>query len=173
MRSLVPKIIVALSTFIIGLGCAYLLLCPQPVLEPLLDAPAAIAVSNVEPIVSEPEPFDLCEDARRRAKSMMAADMYRAATHTIFGGSLEGKKICKPAPIYPQKALEAKVSGIVTVKLLVNETGLVVSAHAVKGPRLLRKAAEDAAREAVLAPNLLGGEPVNVTGLVTYEFVLP
>jgi TonB family protein len=103
---------------------------------------------------------------------MMSADWYRAATYTISGGSLEGKKICKPAPVYPQKALEAKVSGIVTVKLLVNETGLVVSARAIKGPRLLRKAAEGAAREAVFAPNLLGGEPVNVKGLVTYEFVL-
>ncbi len=130
-------------------------------------------MSNVQSTVSDAEPLDLCEDARQRAKSMMAADWYRAAPYTISAGNLEGKKICKPAPAYPQKALDAKVSGIVTVKLLVNETGVVVSARAVKGPRLLRKAAEDAAPGAVFAPNLLGGEPVNVTGLVTYEFVLP
>jgi outer membrane biosynthesis protein TonB len=174
MRSLIPKIIVALFTFVIGIGCAYLLLYPYSASEPQHDVLApATDVPNAQPTVPEIEPFDSCEDARQRAKSMMAADWYRAATYTIFGGSLEGKKICKPSPVYPQKALDAKVSGIITVKLLVNETGIVLSARAVKGPRLLRKAAEDAARGAVFAPNLLGGEPVNVWGLVTYEFVLP
>jgi TonB family protein len=172
MRSLVPKIIVALSTFITGVGCAYLLSSPHSASAPRPDVPAEVASPNVETAGPRRGPFNSCEGARRRARSRVAADWYRPATHTVSGGNLEGKRMCKPAPVYPQQALDGKVTGIVTVKLLINDAGLVVSARAVKGPGLLQKAAEEAARETVFAPNLLRGEPVNVTGFVTYEFVL-
>ena len=157
MKSLILKIAVALCTFTVGLASAYLVLL--------------VAVTpNAELMEAVIPPLDICESARERAKSA-SATWY--ATYRVYGGCLEGKKICKPAPVYSQEAVYRRVSGTVTVQLLVSASGSVISAHAIEGPKLLRKAAEDAAREAVFSPNMLGGEPVNVAGFISYEFVLP
>ncbi|HEV2864129.1 MAG TPA: TonB family protein [Pyrinomonadaceae bacterium] len=90
----------------------------------------------------------------------------------VSGGILNGKAVSKPAPEYPEEARAAGVEGTVTVKILVDEEGKVVTAEAVSGPELLRPAAEAAARLARLSPTRLSGEPVRVSGLLTYNFVL-
>jgi TonB family protein len=88
-------------------------------------------------------------------------------------GVINGKAISKPSPIYPQIAKAARAEGMVTVQVTINEEGRVISAHAVSGHPLLRGAAEKAAYEAVFSPTLLSGKPVKVTGVMTYNFVLP
>jgi periplasmic protein TonB len=90
----------------------------------------------------------------------------------ISGGVLNGKAISKPQPPYPQIAKAARASGTVTVQITVDESGRVISASAVSGHPLLRAAAEGAARQARFSPTLLSGQPVKVTGVITYNFVL-
>jgi periplasmic protein TonB len=90
----------------------------------------------------------------------------------ISGGVLNGKAISKPQPPYPQIAKAARASGTVTVQITVDEGGRVISASAVSGHPLLRAAAEGAARQARFSPTLLSGQPVKVTGVITYNFVL-
>ncbi|MBA3716049.1 MAG: TonB family protein [Pyrinomonadaceae bacterium] len=85
---------------------------------------------------------------------------------------LNGRAISKPIPPYPQIAKITRVSGVVTVQILVDETGRVVSAHATNGPQMLRLAAVRAAYEARFSPTMLGKQPVKVSGLMTYNFVL-
>lgn len=85
---------------------------------------------------------------------------------------LNGRAISKPIPPYPQIAKITRVSGVVTVQILVDETGRVVSAHATNGPQMLRLAAVRAAYEARFSPTILGTQPVKVSGLMTYNFVL-
>ncbi|HEV2905507.1 MAG TPA: TonB family protein [Pyrinomonadaceae bacterium] len=91
----------------------------------------------------------------------------------IAGGVLNGKAISKPEPVYPPVAKAARASGSVTVEILVDESGRVVSASAVSGHPLLQGAAVTAAREARFSPTLLSGQPVKVSGVLTYNFVLP
>lgn len=91
---------------------------------------------------------------------------------TISGGVLNGKAISKPQPLYPSLAKAARTQGTVAVKVVVDETGSVVSAEAVSGHPLLRAAAVAAARQAKFSPTLLSGKPVKVSGLLTYNFVL-
>jgi TonB family protein len=90
----------------------------------------------------------------------------------ISGGVLNGKAVSKPQPAYPPIAKAAGASGTVTVQILVDEEGNVVSAAAVSGHPLLQQAAVAAAREAKFSPTLLSGQPVRVSGVVTYNFVL-
>jgi protein TonB len=85
---------------------------------------------------------------------------------------LNGKAISKPMPPYPPIAKAAKASGTVVVQVLIDEAGKVVEAHAVSGHPLLQKAAENAARNARFSPTQLSGQPVKVTGVITYNFVL-
>lgn len=89
---------------------------------------------------------------------------------TIAGGVLDGKVISKPEPTYPPTARAVHASGRVTVQVVVDESGKVTSAQAVSGHPLLQAAATEAAKKARLAPTLLSGKPVKVTGLLTYNF---
>ena len=88
----------------------------------------------------------------------------------ISGGVLNGKAISKPEPEYPEIAKAAGAQGTVTVQILVDQEGNVVSASAVSGHPLLQAAAVAAARQAKFSPTLLSGQPVKVSGVVTYNF---
>jgi TonB family protein len=89
----------------------------------------------------------------------------------ISGGVLNGRAISKPMPHYPAIAKAANASGTVVVQVLIDEDGKVTEAHAISGHPLLREPAEDAARNARFAPTQLSGQPVKVTGVITYKFV--
>lgn len=90
----------------------------------------------------------------------------------VSEGALDGKSISKPQPPYPALAKAARASGLVTVRVTVDETGHVVSATPVSGHPLLHAAAVAAAKQARFAPTLRDGEPVKVTGVLSYTFVL-
>lgn len=96
----------------------------------------------------------------------------RPPSAPISGGVLNGRAISKPAPPYPAIARAARASGVVTVQILVDEQGRVVSARAVNGHPLLQQAAVQAAYQARFSPTLLSGQPVRVSGVITYNFVL-
>ena len=61
---------------------------------------------------------------------------------------------------------------MVVVQVTVDEEGKVISASAVSGHPLLRQAAVQAAYQARFSPTLLSGQPVKVTGTITYNFNL-
>ena len=90
----------------------------------------------------------------------------------VPGGALDGKAVSKPAPSYPALAKAARASGTVTVRVLVDEQGHVVSARGVTGHPLLQQAAVAAARQARFSPTVRDGAPVKVSGVLTYNFVL-
>ncbi|MFL6212238.1 MAG: TonB family protein [Pyrinomonadaceae bacterium] len=90
----------------------------------------------------------------------------------ISQGVLNGKAISKPQPPYPPIAKAARASGTVVVAIIVDESGRVTSAHATSGHPLLQQAATQAAYQARFSPTLLSGQPVKVSGFITYNFVL-
>ena len=87
-------------------------------------------------------------------------------------GSLNEKAVSLPKPVYPAEAKRLKVSGPVTVRVVVDENGNVTSAKAIDGPAPLREPAEAAARQAKFAPTTQNGITVKVTGILTYNFAL-
>jgi len=90
---------------------------------------------------------------------------------TVSGGVLNGKAVSLPKPPYPPAARAVRASGAVTVQVLIDETGRVVSASAASGHPLLQAAAVSAARQARFSPTMLSGQPVKVSGIITYNFV--
>jgi TonB family protein len=94
----------------------------------------------------------------------------RRAVRIISGGVLNSKAISLPQPVYPPAARSVGASGAVQIQVLVDETGKVISASAAGGHPLLQAAAVVAARQAVFAPTLLSGQPVKVSGILTYIF---
>jgi len=89
----------------------------------------------------------------------------------IIGGVINGKAISLPQPAYPEEAKAVRAQGVVRVRVVIDETGKVIRTCAVEGPALLTKASEMAARRAVFTPTKLSGQPVKVTGVITYNFV--
>jgi TonB family protein len=90
----------------------------------------------------------------------------------VVEGSLSGKETTLMKPEYPARAKTEGVSGKVTVAVLVNKQGLVVSARALTGQPLLRVAAVAAARKAKFSPEKLAGERSKISGTITYNFKL-
>jgi protein TonB len=89
----------------------------------------------------------------------------------ISGGVLNGKAISLPKPAYPAIAKSAHASGTVVVQVVIDENGHVISAQAIKGHPLLQAVSVAAARGARFSPTKLSGQPVKVTGVITYNFV--
>lgn len=95
----------------------------------------------------------------------------KPAPKTVSGGVLNGKATSLPKPAYPPAAKAVRASGAVSVQVLIDESGRVVSASAVSGHPLLRSAAVSAAQGARFSPTLLSGQAVKVSGVITYNFV--
>jgi protein TonB len=90
----------------------------------------------------------------------------------VSGGVLNGTAINLPPPLYPDAAKRMRTQGIVSVDVILDETGKVVSANASTGPPILREAAVQAALKARFSPTKLSGQPVKVSGVINYKFAL-
>lgn len=90
----------------------------------------------------------------------------------VSGGVLNGIAVSLPAPLYPDAAKRSRTSGLVTVEVVIDEMGRVISAVATGGPAALRDVAEQAALKARFSPTKLSGQPVKVAGLINYKFAI-
>jgi len=85
---------------------------------------------------------------------------------------LNTRALSLPKPNYPQMAKMIGLQGRVTVQVLIDETGKVISARAVDGHPMFRQVSESAAYQARFSPARLNDQPVKVSGVITYNFVL-
>jgi protein TonB len=90
----------------------------------------------------------------------------------VSKGVITGLALVLPKPPYPAIAKQAGAHGAVTVQVLVDETGKVISAKVISGHPLLVATAQQAAFGARFSPTKLGEQAVKVSGVITYNFVL-
>jgi hypothetical protein len=88
----------------------------------------------------------------------------------ISGGILNGTAIDLPKPIAVRTTAGRKLSGKVSVQVVIGEDGSVISAFRVSGDDRFRIAAETAAMHAKFKPTLLDQSPAKVSGLILYRF---
>jgi TonB family protein len=87
-------------------------------------------------------------------------------------GSLIDKATQRINPSYPQTAKTARITGIVTVYVEVDPTGVVSTVQSTSGPAMLRQAAMEAARRWKFRPTMVDGQPVRVSGFINFNFTL-
>ncbi|MCS6873350.1 MAG: TonB family protein [Pyrinomonadaceae bacterium] len=87
-------------------------------------------------------------------------------------GRLNSRAIELVRPEYPQNARQMGASGIVVIRVLIDEEGKVIMAKAISGHMLLRSSAEDAAKQSKFAPVIVDGKPTKASGVVLYNFVM-
>lgn len=80
------------------------------------------------------------------------------------------KLIRQAAANYPKNAKDLKIEGQVPVEVSVDAKGKVVSATALSGNAMLRRAAEDAARKSKFEAAKVAGKPVGGKITLTYKF---
>ncbi len=85
---------------------------------------------------------------------------------------LQGKAIVRRTPDYPIIAKQARLEGSVSVEVMISPDGRVESARAVSGHAILKAAAAAAATGWRFQPTLLNGTPVQVTGVIVFNFKL-
>jgi protein TonB len=99
-----------------------------------------------------------------------SADGAKRDNSPVAVGSLAAKARQRVQPSYPQIAKVARVTGVVTVYLIVNEKGEVESVQRSDGPAQLQQAAAEAARRWKFHPTVVDGQTVRVTGYVSFNF---
>lgn len=92
---------------------------------------------------------------------------------TISLGRIDSRVIEIPKPVYPVEAKDAKISGVVTALVLVDETGKVIWARVRTGHPLLQAAVKTVVCQARLKPFKVNGDFVKTNGVLTYKFELP
>jgi TonB family protein len=100
-------------------------------------------------------------------------DSNNRTSQTISGGVVNGKAVNLPKPGYPLAARAVRATGAVSVQVVIDENGGVISAQAVSGHPLLQQASVAAAQQAKFQPTLVSGSPVKVTGVIVYNFAIP
>jgi len=95
----------------------------------------------------------------------------RPIPRQISGGVLNGEALSLPKPVYPPAARAVQATGAVSVQVLVDEEGNVISASAVSGHPLLRASAVEAARAAKFPVTRFSGQAVKVSGVITYNVI--
>lgn len=90
----------------------------------------------------------------------------------VSKGVITSEALSLPKPVYPEMAKRMQLQGKVTIQVLIDETGKVISAHVLDGHPLFKQAAERAAFQARFSPTRLSDQPVKVSGVISYNFVL-
>lgn len=161
------RLLVALITFGVGVAASWLTSSGSHTRQQyLVEETAHVYVFQTRDAYPPPAVM-----GTRECKSGLKQPEFGEAD-VVEGGILNGKARSLPAAVYPPAAKSAGVEGTVYVRVTVDETGSVSDARSLGGPRMLGRAAEDAAREALFAPTRLSGRPVKVTGVLSYNFTL-
>ena len=78
----------------------------------------------------------------------------------------------KVAPIYPEDAKKAKISGKVELEAVIGKSGDVENLKVISGPKELQQSALDAVRQWKYKPFLLNGTPVEVKTTINITYSL-
>jgi protein TonB len=103
-------------------------------------------------------------------KSAPKTEEPKKITRPVSGGVLNGKATYLAKPPYPASARMLRLADSVSVQILIDENGNVVSAKAVSGNPILRAVSETAARQSKFSPTKLSDQAVKVTGVIVYQF---
>ena len=85
---------------------------------------------------------------------------------------LNSQALVLPKPKYPPLAIQIRLQGTVQVQVLIDEGGKVISAKALGGHPMLITEATRAAFQARFSPTTINDQPVKVSGVIIYNFVM-
>jgi TonB family protein len=89
------------------------------------------------------------------------------------GGNVQAARIRnRVQPVYPVAARQARIDGVVRLRVIIAKDGTITQMEVVSGHPLLVQAALDAVRQWVYEPTLIDGRPVEVDTVIDVFFQL-
>jgi TonB family protein len=111
------------------------------------------------------------EDEMARAAAEAAEKAKPPRPEFLDAGTLTEANSEKLAmPVYSSFAQRLNIEGKVSVSVEIDEEGNVVKVESNDGHKLLRDAAEDAARKSKFKPFMFDGTPIRARGILVYNF---
>lgn len=95
-----------------------------------------------------------------------------AAVSAISAGVADGMLVHKTAPVYPEIAKNAHVSGTVVLGANITKSGALTNLHVLSGPSMLRSPALEAVKTWRYRPYMLDNQPVEVETSIRVVFSL-
>ena len=89
----------------------------------------------------------------------------------VNGGVLNGKATLLPKPSYPAQARAERISGSISLKILVDEKGNVTRVGFHNGNAIFLPGVLSAVCQTKFSPMTLQGRPIKLIGTITYNFV--
>jgi TonB family protein len=161
--------------------------CGQPVPKEMDDTIKAIkanvAMAKFAPAIKDGKPRDsevrfyfavgqaykdMLNEREKAARPKPAIDRSKM----VESGVINGRAIRLAKPDYPASARPQRIGGVVTVQVMVDESGKVYSAGVVEGHPVFYTSTRNAACDSKFSPTSLAGSPVKVSGVITYNFSL-
>jgi protein TonB len=91
---------------------------------------------------------------------------------TVGGGVQGAMAISKPSPVYPQEARQARIQGVVKLRVVIDDEGKIAELQVISGHPLLTQAAVDAVKTWRYRPTILNNFPVQVATTIDVNFEL-
>ena len=119
--------------------------------------------------------------SRLRASSLLlicmvgltvAQDAPPESRHVVSSADAGNSLITKVSPDYPPLARQARIQGIVVLKVIIGKTGDVQSMQLISGHPMLAPSAITAVKQWKYKPFMVDGEPVEVETTVQVNFTL-
>ena len=104
-------------------------------------------------------------------KPARTKDLSGAKGRIVDAGVLQGRIRHMARPDYPASARANRLSGAVPISVLVDVDGKVIAASPLGGHPVLQESALAAACRSSIEPVQLSGVPVQVSGVITFNFV--
>lgn len=109
-------------------------------------------------------------DERQTASSLAVAVAAPQPFARLISSEAKANRVIKlPNPVYPESARHTGASGKVSVKVIIDSKGKVISARAVSGLRVFEEAALSAARQSLFSPTS-GAKGAKTNAIITYVF---
>ena len=139
--------------------------------EAVVDAASKV---TFEPILKDGKPseveMNISYSFDSNGKPANGKDLSGAKGRIVEAGVLMGRVKHIAKPDYPESARASRASGAIPVSVLVDVDGRVIAASPLGGHHLLRDSAVNAACRSSIEPVQLSGQPVQVSGVITFTF---
>ncbi len=140
----------------------------DPAVEAFRTAALSAARSaTFEPVIEDGKPIEERISIGYRLRSGPLSGEER---NIVSIGIANGRATSLPKPEYPEAARPSRLSGGVSIQVLINEKGEVISAGALSGNSLFSAPGVAAACKARFSPMTLRGQPAQMLGIIAYNF---
>lgn len=147
---------------------------PKPEIKRANETPAPDSSANsvrTRRVENAPAPNVVTQNKTETPVAGAPTDSSKSSS-PIAVGSLINYATQKSNPVYPAMAKNMRLTGVVKVELMIDESGQVAQVQNTSGPAMLQRAAMDAARKWKFKPFTRDGQATKATGFVSFNFSL-